>query len=133
MIANVMNVPGVMFTPAVIAALGQFGVTQNAGNGNMLIAVTDCANMPITDSANVVIVLKQNGQVVQGTDTFDLSQADPQLAGTYAIFNVPAGPSAGAPSAVTEVSATYKTKALRAHNVSVFRDATTATQLRPGF
>ena len=133
-VANVTNIPGAMFTPGIIAALGLVGITQTAGNAIMLVAVTDCANMPISDTANLSIVLKQDGAVVAGTTQFDLSQADPALAGTYAIFNVPAGPAAGNdPSKVTEVSGTYKTKALRAHSVRTFRDATTATQLRPGF
>jgi hypothetical protein len=90
--------------------------------------------MPISDTANLTLVLKQDGTALSGLQQFDLSQADPALAGTYAIFNVPAGPAAGNdPSKVTEVSGTYKTKALRPHSVRTFRDATTATQLRPGF
>ena len=134
-IANVPNVPAAMFSPAVIAFLDGIGIImQTDGNAIMLVAITDCANMPISDTANTTIVLKQDGAVVAGTTQLDLSQAAPALAGTYAIFNVPAGPAAGNdPSKVTEVSGTYKTKALRAHEVRVFRDATTATQLRPGF
>jgi hypothetical protein len=131
-IADVMNIPGVMFTPGVLAALAFVGIDQMDGNGILMIAITDCANMPISDTANTTIVLKQGGQVVQGTQQFDLSQADPALAGTYAIFNVPAGTMAEG-SLVTEVSGMYKTKALRTHDVRAFRDATTATQLRPGF
>jgi hypothetical protein len=133
-VANVTNIPGVMFTSTIIPTLVAFGIIQqDDGKGNMLLAVTDCATMPITDSANVTVTLKQNGAVVAGTNTLDLSQADPALAGTYAIFNVPAGATAQAPALATEVSATYKTKALRAHTVNVFRDSTTGTQLRPGF
>jgi len=132
-IANVMNVPGVMFTPGVIAALGIVGITQTDGKSIMLVAVTDCANMPITDTANLNITIKQGGTAVAGTTVLDASMLDPMLAGTFAVFNVPAGPDTNNPSAVTEVGGTYKTHTLRAHDVRVFRDATTATQLRPGF
>jgi len=132
-VANVMNVPGVMFTPGVIAALGVVGITQADGKSIMLVAVTDCANMPITDTANLNITIKQGGTAVAGTTVLDASMLDPMLAGTFAIFNVPAGADVQNPSAVTEVGGTYKTNTLRAHDVRVFRDATTATQLRPGF
>jgi hypothetical protein len=98
----------------------------------MLLAVTDCASAPITDSANLTVVVKQGGLVVQGTTVIDASTLDPMLAGTFAVFNVPAG-TAQQGSLVTEVSGMYKTKALRAHDVRVFRNATTGTQLRPGF
>lgn len=130
--ANVANIPGAMFSPALISLLGAIGIDQTAGNAIMLIAITDCASMPISDTANTTIVLKQGGVAVQGTMQLDLSQADPALAGTYAIFNVPAG-TVEQGSLVTEVSGMYKTKALRTHEVRAFRDATTATQLRPGF
>jgi hypothetical protein len=103
-----------------------------AGNAIFMVAITDCSNMPISDTGNTTIVLKQGGQVVQGTQQLDLSMADPALAGTYAIFNVPAG-TVQEGSLVTEVSGMYKTNALRTHDVRAFRDATTATQLRPGF
>lgn len=132
-VANVMNVPGVMFTPGVFLALGALGINQDMAKGVMLVAVTDCANMPITDTVNLALAIKQNGAAVQGTTVLDASMLDPSLAGTFAIFNVPAGPDVDNPSAVTEVGGTYKTTALRAHNVRVFRDSTTATQLRPGF
>lgn len=132
-IADVTNVPGVMFSQFIVANLGQIGITQEAGKGILLVALTDCMNMPITDSSNITLSIKQNGTAVQGTTEFDAGQIDPMLAGTYIVFNVPAGADDQNPSVVTEVSATYKTMNLRAHDVRVFRDSTTATQLRPGF
>jgi hypothetical protein len=132
-VANVANIPAVMFTPGVLAGLQLIGINQDANKGMMLVAVTDCTSAPITDTANLTLTIKQGGQAVVGTTVFDASDLDPTLAGTFAIFNVPGGPSTQAPSAVTEVGGMYKTKALRTHDVKVFRGGTTGTQLRPGF
>ena len=125
--ASVNNLPAVMFSTAALQALGLVGISQDAGKGMMLLAVTDCANMPITE--NVTLSIKQDNQPVQGTSEVDLGQYIP---GTKAIFNVPAGDQT-TPHAATEVGATYKTQALRVHIVTVFADATTATVVRPGF
>lgn len=130
--ADVANIPAFMFSNTLVAGLALIGINQEAGKGIVLVALTDCTNAPITDTANIVLSIKQNGQAVQGTTELDVSQFAAQLAGTYAIFNVPAG-TTQTPNAVTEIGATWKGKPLRAHNVTVFADATTATQLRPGF
>lgn len=133
-IADVANIPGVMFTPAVLAGLQLIGIDQDATKAMMLLAVTDCSNMPISDSANLTVTIKQGGQAVAGTTVFDASQIDPMLAGTFIIFNVPVGGTPQNPTpAVTEVGGMYKTKALRAHDVKVFPGGTTGTQVRPGF
>jgi hypothetical protein len=119
-------IPAAMFASTAFQALITFGVVQHTSpNGNLIVAVADCANMPISDTANVTVSVKQNGTAVQGTQTIDASQFAPQLAGTFLIFNVPPG--------VTEIGATYKTKTLRAHNVRVFPDASTASAIRPGY
>jgi hypothetical protein len=130
--AGFMNAPGIMLTKAVLAGLAIAGiVTQDANKGILLIASTDCASVPLT--SNTTLVVKQGGTAVAGTTDIDLGALDPTLAGTHAIFNVPVGPGTPATPAITEVSGTYKTTALRAHEVRVFPGGTTATQLRPGF
>jgi hypothetical protein len=130
-VANVTNIPGVLLTTGAVSALAGFGVIEyTAGQGLMLVALTDCANMPLTAMTNVVV--KQGGTVV-AAEKLDLGSFDPSLAGTFIISNLPAGPDAQNPSVVTEISGTYKTTTLRTHEVRVFRDSVTATQLRPGF
>ena len=130
--ANVMNVPAAMFSQTIIGFLGILNIPQDPGNGIILVALTDCTNAPITDTENIVVEAKQGGQAV-GSAPYDASTFSPQLAGTFAIFNVPAGPDADDPALATEISATYKGQALRARVVNVYRDSTTGTQLRPGF
>jgi hypothetical protein len=131
--ANVMNIPAAMFSPGIIQALQLIMVvTQDPTKGIMLVNFTDCAGMPINDDANTTISVKQGGTAVQGTTELQAGSFDPSLAGTTIVFNVPAGDDQ-TPSAITEVGGTYKTTALRAHNVRVYRNATTATQVRPGF
>jgi hypothetical protein len=141
-ISNVSNIPAVMFTPEVIAALQLFNINQSPTKAMMLIRVTDCMDASITDTPNVTITLEQNNQPVQGTTLIDVGEVlgafDPMLAatfaGTFMIINVPVGGTAQDPApTITEVSAMYKTKALRAHEVKVFPGGTTGTQLRPGF
>jgi hypothetical protein len=96
--------------------------------------VTDCTDAAITDAANLSLSIKQGGQAVQGTTELNAGDLDAALAGTFIVFNVPVGGDVDNPEpAVTEVGATYKAKALRAHEVKAFPSGTTATQLRPGF
>ena len=132
--ANAANVPAAMFSQGVITGLALAGiVTQDETKGILLVALTDCANAPITDTENITLSVKQNGMDVQDTDLLDLGMYAPELAGSFAVFNVPAGPSDMDPAVATEVGATYKGTAMRAHVVNVYRNSTTATQLRPGF
>lgn len=131
--ANVANVPAAMFSQALISLLPAAGITQDPTKGILLVALTDCANAPISDTANITLSIKQNGMDVQGTMSIDAGMFSPQLAGTFVVFNVPAGPDAMNPSAATEVGATYKGMAMRAHSVNVYRNSTTGTQLRPGY
>lgn len=128
-VANVTNIPGVVFSQAAIATIGTF-IGYNAGEALMLVVITDCNGVAI--QKNTTLVVKQGGTVVQAMVT-SLADADPALAGTFLVSNLPAGPDAQNPSAVLEISGTYKTTQLRAHEVRVFRDSVTATQLRPGF
>jgi predicted small lipoprotein YifL len=99
---------------------------QSATNGMLIVALTDCADMPITDSANVELSIKQNNVEVTGTTVVDAAQFDPNLAGGFLVFNVP-------PGEVTTVGATWNGMALRAHDVRIVATTTTVTLLRPGF
>jgi hypothetical protein len=119
-------VPMLTFTPGAISVFGALGCNQDDGNGIIALAITDCADDPISDSNNIDIVIKQNGTEVSGTGIVDLGALNDQAAGTFLVCNVP-------PAAVTNVGATYKGKALRAHDVKVVADANTATILRPGY
>jgi hypothetical protein len=122
-------IPVLTFDPQFIALLGAIpgGCTQNdTANGMIVLAVTDCANAPIGDTANLTIEIKQGGTPVSGTTVIDLGQLQQEAAGTFFVCNVPE-------NATTEVGASYKTMALRAHDVKVVKATTTATILRPGY
>ncbi len=126
------NIPILTFDSGLLALAGaQLGCPQNdTSNGIVGIAVTDCADAPITESQDINLIVKQNGAAVAGTSVVDLGSLDARAAGTFLVCNVPANGG----STTTEVGATYKTTMqLRAHNVKVVAGATTATILRPGF
>lgn len=90
------------------------------------LALVDCANMPITDSANVTITVKQGGTAVTGTNVIDLGSFQAEAAGTFLVCGVPA-------NAATEVSATYMSTQLLPHEVKTVAGETTATLLVPGY
>ncbi len=119
------NVPAITFTNNAVAALALAGITQDPAKGNLVLAVADCTNMPITNTDDIVLEIKQGGVAVAGTTEINASMFSPMLAGTYLVFNVPPG--------VTSIGATYKGMALRAHDVSVVAATTTATAVRPGY
>lgn len=121
------NIPVLTFTPEVILALDNFGCPQNDNTNGMIgLAVTDCADMPVSDTAYLDIMIKQNGAAVTTADVVDLGDLRAEAAGTYLICNVPE-------NATTEVSATYNGMAFKAHNVKVVKGTTTATIVRPGY
>ena len=120
------NAPVLMFNATAFSTIVQFlSVKQEMENGTVGLAITDCSDLPIGDTANLVLSVKQGGVEVTGTDVLDASQLDPAGAGTFLIFNVPPG--------VTEVGATYNGMALRAHEVRVEATSTTTTIVRPGY
>ena len=127
-IADQANIPVLTFSPQVISALALINIcTQNdAANGMLAIAITDCASMPINDTPNLMLSIKQNNTEVTGTTVLDLGTLEPMAAGTYLVCNVPE-------NATTSVGATYKGMALRAHDVKVVKGTTTTTLLRPGY
>lgn len=123
LIADLADVPVLTFNTTTFSLLSQYLQTgQQAGNGNLAIAVTDCANTAI-DGATVTV--KQGGTDVPNTTDIDLGTLSAMGAGVHAVFNVPPGD--------TEVNATYMGMTLHAHVVHVFADSTTATIVRPGY
>jgi hypothetical protein len=128
LVADQGMIPMLSFAPSFVQVLPFLGCEQQDDDtkGMVALAITDCADMPLGDTPNLTIVLKQGGTAVSGTSVVDLGQASSQAAGTYIICNVPEG-------ATTEVGATYNGMALRAHNVKVVKATTTATILRPGY
>ena len=127
--ADLANIPMVTFSQTLVSLLGSIpgGCTQNdASNGLLFVAVSDCANTAISDSANLQLVIKQGGNVVAGTTVIDLGAQNAQAAGTYIVCNVPANP-------VTNVGATYNGMNLLAHDVKIAVGTTTLTAIRPGY
>ena len=123
----VMNYTGVPVLTLNNSTLSEIAgvVGQDDGNAILGIAVTDCQNKAITDTANVVLTVKQNGTAVTGTTVENASMFSPSDAGSYLVFNVPPGN--------TDIGATYNGQALRTHTVAAVANAMTQTQLRPGF
>jgi hypothetical protein len=120
-------IPVLTFTTDAFAGANTFlQGGQQAGNGNLALIVTDCANAPISDTQNVTLTVKQGGQDVTGTKTVDLGSLPmaQQAAGTFIVFNVPPGS--------TELGATYMGMQLVAVTVNVVADASTETVIRPG-
>jgi hypothetical protein len=117
--------PVLTFTTTAFATANTFlQGGQQAQNGNLALAVTDCASVPISDTANVMLSVKQGGNAVTGTKTVDLGALQSQAAGTFIIFNVPPG--------ATDVSATYMGMQLLTVPVNVTAGASTETVIRPG-
>jgi len=118
-------IPVLTFTTTAFATANQFlQGGQQPQNGNLALAVTDCANKPISDTANVVLSIKQGGNDVTGTTTVDLGSLQAQAAGTFIVFNVPPG--------ATDVGATYNGMQLLTSTVNVTANASTETVIRPG-
>jgi hypothetical protein len=95
-------------------------------NGALFVAVTDCANKPVTGAT---LSVKQNNAAV-GT-IFDLGAQFPQAAGIFFVFNVPAGN--------TDVNATLGATDFLGHTVIAFKNGNgvvngsmTTTIVRPG-
>jgi hypothetical protein len=104
------------------------GHTQDDTNSGMLVvAVTDCGATP-QPLAGATLSVTQDGNAVG--EVFDPSTLDPQLGGTFIVFNVPDG--------ATEVAATYGGMTFPAHTVQVHKQnslaipSLTETQVRPG-
>jgi hypothetical protein len=131
-VASVSGIPILTFDSSfVTVALPALGCPQNDGsNGMVALAFTDCADMPITDSTNLNISIKQGGTEVAGTSMVNLGDYAQQASGVFLVCNVP-------PNATTTVGATYNASGtmhtLRAHDVKVVKATTTSTLVRPGW
>jgi hypothetical protein len=127
--ADAPIVPILTLRSATFGAIATFFamVNQNdAANGALMLIVTDCANMPVTDAT---LSVKQGGASV-GT-VYSLAAISPMAAGIYFVYNVPAGD--------VDVSATRMTTTFPSHRVVSFKNgagittgATTLTIVRPG-
>jgi hypothetical protein len=98
---------------------------QMNANGNIILFLTDCSNVPLNDPTNVTVSVQQNGQDVAGDKIVDASSLNAMLGGAYVVFNVPPG--------ATTVNATWKGHQMRAHVVNVAATTSTETIIRPGF
>jgi hypothetical protein len=130
-VASFSGLPILTFDSTIVGVLPTFGCTQNdANNGMLALAFTDCADMPITDSTNLSVSVKQGGAEVTGTSMIDLGSIVAQAAGTFIVCNVPE-------NATTTVGATYTigglSRTFRAHDVKVVKGTTTSTLVRPGW
>lgn len=127
LIADFTGIPMLTLAPSLIGVLGQVGCSQNdQNNGMLLLAFTDCADMPIGDVDNLTISIKQNDTEVSGASVLHLGELQAQLAGTFLVCNVPE-------NATTTIGGKYQSTELRAHDVKVVKGATTATIVRPGY
>lgn len=120
--ADLMNVPAIVMTTGAFNLLAQFvGDGHTAGNGALILVVTDCALTPVQGAT---LTVTQNGTAV-GNAPVDAGAFADELAGTFLVFNVPPG--------LTTVGASVNGTTLRAHDIQVFADETSATQVTPGF
>ena len=128
---SVANAPVIMIKNTTLAQVGSFlgGFTQDdTVNGALFIAVTDCANTPINGAT---LSVKQ-GSTDVGAMSVDLGSLSAQAAGTFFVFNVPAG--------ATDVTASYMGHNFPVHSVTSYKKATgtlpngalTITIVRPG-
>jgi hypothetical protein len=113
------------FDAAAQGALSGF-LNCNTSQSIVGLALVDCAGMPITDSGNVMLSVKQSGTAVAGTTTLDAGTLNQAAAGTFLVCGVPA-------AAATEVSATYMGHTFVAHSMKTVAGTTSATILVPGY
>lgn len=131
-VANLTNVPVPMISTqtfgGLVALLTSGAVTQDDNNnGVFLIAVTDCALMPITGAT--LSVKQASAEVGNQYDLGDLIAA---AAGTFVVLNVPDGDAT--------VTASYNSMTFPAHVVRAYKQNTansvpasiTSTAVRPG-
>jgi len=129
-VADQPMIPFLSFGTTLSGLIGQlYSDCADLNDPLLFVAVTDCANAPITDTANLAITIRQGGTPVAGAMVHDLSQlpmAPAQVAGLFLVCGVPANDA-------TEVGATYNGMTLLAHTVKTIADGTTSTQVRPGY
>jgi hypothetical protein len=123
-VGNASNIPMLTFNSSAESLLGVLNC--NTAPAIVGLALVDCAGMPITDTGNVMLSLKQGGTAVAGTTTIDLGTISAMAAGSFLICGVP-------DNAATEVSATYLTHTFVAHSVKTVAGTTSETLLVPGY
>lgn len=129
-VADQAMIPFLTFGTTLSGLIGQlYDDCADPTDPLLFVAVTDCANSPITDTANLAVTIRQGGTPVAGAMVHDLSQlpmAPAQVAGLFLVCGVPANDA-------TEVGATYNGMTLLAHSVKTIASGTTSTQVRPGY
>jgi hypothetical protein len=125
---SVPNVPILIASTDTFTQLSGFaGATQDdTANGALLVAVTDCANNPVTGAT---LTAKQGATDVGSI--FDLGSLSPMAAGLFFVFNVPDG--------ATDVNASLGGTSFLGHSVIAFKKGAavtngsiTTTIVRPG-
>jgi hypothetical protein len=121
---DVSGVPVLTFSSTLVSLLPVLGCSQQAANGMVVIAATDCNDTRITDSANVTVSVKQGGSTA-GDMPIDLGAQTSMAAGLFLVCNVPPG--------ATTVGATYMGHTFLAHSVTSFAGTMTESMIRPGY
>jgi hypothetical protein len=117
-----------MLLNAFVAQLAALGLSQDAAKGLLALQLIDCTGALITDHKNVTLIIQQNGSDVSGTNIINAASFSHAFDGDYFILNVPVGQ--------TNVGASYNgvtMRTLRNHTIESIAQATTVTQLRPGY
>jgi len=131
--ADQADIPALAFGPGIIDLLSNISACSTADTTPLLtLAITDCANEPVTDTANLDIEIKQNGAVVAKTgdpNVIDLStipMAPPEVAGLFLVCGL-------AENNATTVGAMYNGMNFLAHDVKTVNATTSGTIIRPGY
>lgn len=123
--ADLADVPTAMLTDALLGQLSTFlGITQEPGNGVVVVLATDCATAGVGD-ADVSVNM---GATSVGDAPLDLGAFQAQFAGVYLITNVPPGDY----TVKVSYAGTTTTNFLD-NTVSVVANGLTGAQMRPGY
>lgn len=120
---DVAGVPAIAVDPAVIGALALFGISQNKGEGMLIVRVSDCSALTGVEGSSPTVTDAKG--VTVGDTPLDAGALDATLSGTFLVLNVPPG--------IVTVGASVNGTTFRAHDVIVIADELTATQVTPGF
>jgi hypothetical protein len=128
LVTSLAGAPVLIVNDGLINLIGMFADPQIVGNGILGVAVTDCATA-FTGVSGATINVTANGVAV-GDPAFDVGAlAGDMAAGFYLITNVPPGE--------VIVTATYNQGGTNytflVNNVTIYADALTTAQVRPGY
>lgn len=126
--ASLGNAPVLIINQTLVGLIGMFADPQEAGNGILGVAVTDCS-ANFTGVSGATITVTSGGNAV-GDPAFDVGALAGEMAnGVYLITNVPPGE--------VIVTATYNQNGMDytflANNVTSYANALTTAQVRPGY